>query len=107
MGWNSEQSVEALNRGTGRGNGLDSAGWDVVADSLVGITSITSINGVDGCGPLFEGQQTEINLTGKRLRENEAIAVVARMLLRSAGTLEKLDLRCSSRFTRPLLRPLR
>ena len=62
-------------------------------DGLVGITSVTSLNGVDGLGVLFQGGQAEVNLEGKLVGKEAAVAV-ARLLLRSEQTLTKLDLRC-------------
>jgi hypothetical protein len=76
-------------------------GWEGVAAGLEGVTSVTSLNGVEGCGPLFAGGQTEIDMPGKRLREREAAVVVARLLLRSADTLQKLDLRCGETPSHP------
>ena len=65
-----------------------------MAAGLEGVTSVTSLNGVEGCGPLFAGGQTEIDMKGTGLRAREAVVVFARLLLRSANTLNKLDLRC-------------
>jgi hypothetical protein len=62
-------------------------------DGLASVTSITSLNGVDGLGELFAGGQTEVVLSGKNLGEAEAAVAVSRLLLRSETTLTKLDLR--------------
>ena len=62
-------------------------------DGLASVTSITSLNGVDGLGELFAGGQTEVVLSGKNLAKAEAVVAVSRLLLRSETTLTKLDLR--------------
>jgi hypothetical protein len=77
----------------GRQNSLDAAAWHQIMDGLEPVTSITSLNGLDGVGGLFAGNQTEVLLGGKGLEEKEAVVAVARLLGRSRGTLTRLDLR--------------
>ena len=63
-------------------------------DGLAATTSITSFNGVENLGDLFEGGQAEAVLSGIGLKLGiEASVVVSRLLLRSEGTLKRLDLR--------------
>jgi hypothetical protein len=76
-----------------RQNSIDTAAWHAIMDGLASVTSITSLNGVDGLGELFAGGQTEVLLSGKNLEEAEAAVAVSRLLLRSETTLTKLDLR--------------
>jgi hypothetical protein len=78
---------------TTRLNEIDAAEWHAIMDDLATITSITSLNGVDGLGELFAGGQTEVVLSGKNLAKAEAAVAVSRLLLRSETTLTKLDLR--------------
>ena len=62
-------------------------------DGLEAVTSITSLNGLEGVGGLFAGSQTDVQLGGKGLGEKEAVVAVARLLARSGATLTRLDLR--------------
>jgi len=68
-------------------------------DGLAATTSITSFNGVEDLRGLFEGGLAQAALSGKRMgRMAEtgdwgASVVVSRLLLRSEGTLKRLDLR--------------
>ena len=52
-----------------------------------------SLNGIDGLENLFAGGQVEVTLRGTNLGKNEAAVAVSHLLLRSEGTLKKLDLR--------------
>jgi hypothetical protein len=70
-------------------------------DGLEAVTSITSLNGLDGVGKLFAGGQTEVQLRGKGLASSEVVVSVARLLGRSRATLTRLDLRYAG--TRPWL----
>ena len=79
--------------GGGRGNGLDTAGWDAVMDGLAGATAVTSLNGVDRLGDLFRGWQAAVALGGGELGVKEAAAAVGRLLRRSEATLTTLALR--------------
>ena len=76
-----------------RQTSIKAAIWHAIMDGLASVTSITSLNGVDGLGELFAGGQTEVVLSGKNLGEAEAAVAVSRLLLRSETTLTKLDLR--------------
>ena len=62
-------------------------------DVLEAASSITSLNGVEGLKGLAEGSQVEAELYKKGLAENEAVVFISRLLLRSKGTLKRLDLR--------------
>ena len=68
-------------------------------DGLAATTSITSFNGVEDLRGLFEGGLAQAALSGKRMGRMaeqgdwEASVVVSRLLLRSEGTLKRLDLR--------------
>ena len=68
-------------------------GWGHIIDGLEGVTSITSLNDVEGLGHLFRGGQEQLDLCNKDLVENEAVVPVAILLLRSEATLVTLDLR--------------
>ena len=72
---------------------MDAAGWDLVMDGLVGATSVTSLNGVEGLGGLSSGWEAEAALGGSDLGGKEAAVAVARLLRRSEATLTRLDLR--------------
>jgi hypothetical protein len=78
---------------------LDADDWHQIMDGLEAVTSITSLNGLDGFGRLFAGGQTQLQLQKKRLVSREALVAVARLLGRSRATLTRLDLRCVG--TRP------
>ena len=77
----------------GRHNKLKEVGWRSIIDGLEGLTSITSLNDVEGLGHLFRGGQEELDLCNKNLAENEAVVPVAMLLRRSEATLVSLDLR--------------
>jgi hypothetical protein len=83
-----------------RQNDLDTSAWHQVMDSLEAVTSVTSLNGLNSVGGLFAGSQMEVQLGGKGLGEREAVVAVARLLVRSRGTLIRLDLRCYIRLHR-------
>jgi hypothetical protein len=76
-----------------RRNGLDAAAWHQVMDGLKAVTSVRSLNGLEGVRGLFAGSQTDVQLGGKGLAEKEAVVAVARLLARSGATLTRLDLR--------------
>ena len=78
--------------GGGRGNGLDTAGWDAVMDGLAGATAVTSLNGVRRLGGLSRGGQAEVELVGSELGGREAVGAVGRLLRRSEATLTKAQL---------------
>ena len=80
-------------KGICRENYIDTASWHAVMDGLAAVTSITSLNGVDGLGGLFAGGQDKADLRGKSLSEREAVLAVSRLLMRSEQTLTELDLR--------------
>ena len=63
-------------------------------DGLTEATTLTCLNGVEGLGPLFLGGQAEVNLRTKDVGGKEAAVAVSRLLLRSAATITRLDLRC-------------
>jgi hypothetical protein len=76
-----------------RQNSIHAAGWYAVMDGLASVTSIQSLNGIEGLGGLFAGRQTKAALGGKGVVKNEALEVVSRLLLRNQGTLAVVDLR--------------
>jgi hypothetical protein len=76
-----------------RMNNIDAAGWHTVMNGLANVTSIKLLNGIEGLGGLFAGNETEAVLGGKRIVEYEGLEVVLRLLLRNQKTLEKVDLR--------------
>ena len=69
---------------------MDGLGWHAIMDGLAAVTSINSLNGVQGLNELFGGGQTEVILQNKALQANEAVVAV---VLRSSSTVTKLDLR--------------
>ena len=76
-----------------RQNNIDKAGWNKVMDGLTVVTSINTMNDVEGLGELFAGKVEDVILSGMGLLEREAIVPVSRLLLRSVSTLTRLDLR--------------
>ncbi len=72
-----------------RKNQLQDAGWTAVANALVGVTSLTSLNGCDQYKAIRHGEQTEMMLGGTELG-----VAVARYLPLSSSTLTALDIRC-------------
>ena len=76
-----------------RQNNIDKAGWNKVMDGLTVVTSINTLNDVEGLGELFAGKVEDVILSGMGLLEREAIVPVSRLLLRSVSTLTRLDLR--------------
>ena len=70
--------------------------WFKLMVWLAAITSLKSLNGVDGLGGLFQGGKAWINLFDKGLRKKEAAVVMGRLLLRSESKLTSLDLRCDT-----------
>ena len=79
-----------------RQNKYCDADWNALMGWLATVTSLTSLNGVDGLGGLFRGGKAWINLFDKGLRKKEAAVVMGRLLLRSEATLTSLDLRCDT-----------
>ena len=62
-------------------------------DGLTVVTSINTMNDVEGLGELFAGKVEDVILSGMGLLEREAIVPVSRLRLRSVSTLTRLDLR--------------
>ena len=90
------QQVESANNSEAfliRQNNIDEAGWNAIMDGLEMVTSITSLNGVNGLGELFAGTAVDADLRYKRLREREAMVAVSVLLPRCKSTLKTLDLR--------------
>ncbi len=71
-----------------RGNTLGPAGRTAVADALVRVTSLASLNGCDHYAAIRAGGQTEI-----RLNKTELVLWVGLYLPRSASSLTTLDVR--------------
>ena len=76
-----------------RQNDIGDDGWHAVMDRLTAITSITSLNCVDGLGELFAGTAEMAPLRGKELRAREAVVAISRLLRHCERTLTELDLR--------------
>ena len=76
-----------------RNTNIGENGWNAVMDGLTVVTSINTLNEVKELGELFAGSVEDAVLSDKRLLEREAIVPVSRLLLRSASTLTRLDLR--------------
>jgi hypothetical protein len=68
-------------------------GWDTAMNALKEITSLTSLNGVDGFCRFFAGPHEEIDLASKNLAEYEAVSAAMQLLRRSSKILKTLNLR--------------
>ncbi len=71
----------------GRVSGLDSAGWNAVAEALEGATALTCLDGYTSFAALRAGAVSELGLSGVDLG-----TVAARFAPRSASCLTKLEL---------------
>jgi hypothetical protein len=79
----------SLHLATRSGNPLGFTGWSNVADALVRVTSITSLNGCCKCAAIRTGGLYHLDIAS-----TEIGVWAARFLERSASTLNTLDFRC-------------
>ena len=76
-----------------RENSLEVQSWNAIMRGLKAITTITSMNCMDGLGVLFAGGATEAALEDKDVLTKEALEIVILLLLRNRDTIAKVDLR--------------
>ena len=77
-----------------RKNDIGDEGWHAVMDGLTAVTSINTLNGVEGLGEMFARTAATAPLSGKGLRAREAVVAISRLLQQCETTLTELDLRC-------------
>ena len=76
-----------------RQNDIDAAGWDIVVKLTAKVSSISSLNDVEGMKQLIAGERRILNFKDRDLRQKDAVDVFSRLLMRSAKTLRELDVR--------------
>ena len=76
-----------------RQNNIDAAGWDIVVKLTAKVSSISSLNDVEGMKQLIAGERKILVFKDRDLRQKDAVAVFSRLLMRSAKTLRDLDVR--------------